>query len=163
MQTIVRLQREEFNARRKLRADARAHRHRRTGHLHRNAAKPNPRAIAALTLEHYRAWRRQKLRATSRKPRHGGRSWASRSFTVMGGSRRAKYRAGRHRLVAPPAAFAAAEFLMDYLKTRRHSGSRREHKRQDLGRGKGRRRCCCGALAEARRPRGRGIVLEAAC
>ena len=60
------------------------------------------------------------------------------------------------------AAFAAAEFLMDYLKTQAPFWKQVESgDRQDLGRGQGRRRCGGGALAEVTGPRSRGIVFNA--
>ena len=56
------------------------------------------------------------------------------------------------------AAFAAAEFLMDYLKTRAPFWKQVESAAgQDLGRSQGGRRRRRRALAEAVRPRGRGI------
>ena len=61
------------------------------------------------------------------------------------------------------AAFAAAEFLMDYLKTQAPFWKQVESRsRQDLGRGQGRRRRRGGALAEAARPRRSGIRSDAA-
>ena len=60
------------------------------------------------------------------------------------------------------AAFAAAEFLMDYLKTRAPFWKQVEARPADLGRRQGCRRCR-GARWRSRRPRGGGIIFEAAC
>ena len=61
------------------------------------------------------------------------------------------------------AAFAAAEFLMDYLKTRAPFWKQVESTSgKTWVEAKERRRCCGGPLAEAG-PRGGGIVFGAVC
>ena len=139
----IRLQREPFDAAAEAaRADARPHRHRRAGHLHRHL--PRQRRRRADRRAHARALSRHGG-SRDRAPCRGGaaragRCSASPSSIATAASRRARTScwwstASSHR----EAAFAAAEFLMDYLKTRAPFWKQVENGgRQDLGRGQGR-------------------------
>ena len=108
--------------------------------------------IAALTLEHYPGMAEAEI---ARHVEEANARWPLLGVTVI-------HRYGR---IAPgenivlvvtasshrEAAFAAAEFLMDYLKTRAPFWKQVEKRgRQDLGRGQGDRRCRGRALAHAR-------------
>ena len=153
MQTTVRLQREEFDAA----AEAAALTRGRTDigalvtftGICRGAESGEP--IAALTLEHYPGMAEAEI---ARHVEEAKARWPLMGVTVI-------HRYGR---IAPgenivlvvtasshrEAAFAAAEFLMDYLKTQAPFWKQVEARdRQDLGRGQGRRRCRGGSLAEA--------------
>jgi molybdopterin synthase catalytic subunit len=117
--------------------------------------------IAALTLEHYPGMAEAEIARMSRRRRRAGRSWASPSFIATGGSRRARnivlvVTASSHR----EAAFAAAEFLMDYLKTQAPFWKQVEAATGRPGSRPKRRTMPRRPLAEAIRPRGCGIVFH---
>ena len=152
MQTTVRLQREEFDAA----AEAAALTRGRTDigalvtftGICRGAESGEP--IAALTLEHYPGMAEAEI---ARHVEEAKARWPLMGVTVI-------HRYGR---IAPgenivlvvtasshrEAAFAAAEFLMDYLKTQAPFWKQVEAATgKSLGRGQGCRRCGGGALAE---------------
>ena len=165
MQTKIRLQREEFDAA----AEAAALTRGRTDigalvtftGICRGAEAGEP--IAALTLEHYPGMAEAEIARHVEEAQGAlAAAWVSLSSTATAGIAPGEnivlvVTASSHR----EAAFAAAEFLMDYLKTQAPFWKQVEARgRQDLGRGQGCRRCGGGALAETG-PRGRGIVFNA--
>ena len=120
--TTIRIQREDFDVGAETAALTRGpHRYRRGRDLHRHLPRRRGgSAIAAMTLEHYPGMAEAEI---ARHVEEAEARWPLIGVTVIhrygrhGAGR--QYRAGRR----PPSshrerAFAAAEFLMDYLKTR---------------------------------------------
>ena len=158
--TPIRLQRENFDAA----AEAAALTRGRTDigavvtftGICRGAESGEP--IAALTLEHYPGMAEAEI---ARHVEEANARWPLLGVTVI--HRYGRIEPGENIVLVVTAsshreaAFAAAEFLMDYLKTRAPFWKQVESRQgQGLGRGERRRRCGGGSLAQG--PRGRGII-----
>ena len=109
--------------------------------------------IAALTLEHYPGMAEAEI---ARHVEEANARWPLLGVTVI--HRYGRIEPGENIVLVVTAsshreaAFAAAEFLMDYLKTRAPFWKQVESASgKDLGRGEGRRRCRGGSLAQAGR------------